>query len=225
MFLCVRKHISKLYTCPIFIKFLCMLPVALALCFSYGIAICYVHTHPFNSTLSGTTWVSRYQKSKTNLDFTAARDNEWQWHQLAHRHICTSLQTDNHASTPPLSFLQTRCPTNSVSRQSTEGKKAVKAVYEICYVLPVFIDEFAFSQNGQNRWCAKKMYTQIQQVAGIMDLTLQHIFKLTHHGAAPAPAGAEVFIYDCLCNVVHFLFRLKIWWLLHRKWFGKEKHS
>jgi len=54
------------------------------------------------------------------------------------------------------------------------------------------------------------MYTQIQQVAGIMDLTLQHIFKLTHHGAAPAPAGAEVFIYDCLCNVVHFLFRLKI---------------
>jgi len=26
--------------------------------------------------------VSRYQKGKTNLDFTAARDSEWQWHQL-----------------------------------------------------------------------------------------------------------------------------------------------
>ena len=29
----------------------------------------------------------------------------WQWYQLNHMQIiCTSLQTDNHASTPPLSF-------------------------------------------------------------------------------------------------------------------------
>jgi len=29
----------------------------------------------------------------------------WQWHQLDHTQIiCTSLQTDNHASTSPLSF-------------------------------------------------------------------------------------------------------------------------
>ena len=26
--------------------------------------------------------MSRYQKGKTNLDFTEARDSEWQWHQL-----------------------------------------------------------------------------------------------------------------------------------------------
>jgi len=26
--------------------------------------------------------VSQYQKGKTNLDFTEARDSEWQWHQL-----------------------------------------------------------------------------------------------------------------------------------------------
>jgi len=62
------------------------------------------HTHArtraFNGPLSGTTRVSRYQKGKTNLDFTKARDSEWQWHQQ----VCTSLQTDNHASTPPLSF-------------------------------------------------------------------------------------------------------------------------
>jgi len=62
--------------------------------------------------------VNRYQKGKTNLDFTEARDSEWQWHQLGHMQICTSLQTDNHASTPPLSFLLARCPschpTNSV---------------------------------------------------------------------------------------------------------------
>jgi len=35
--------------------------------------------------------------------------------------VCTSLQTDNHANTPPLSFLQAGCPscrpTNSVKAQ------------------------------------------------------------------------------------------------------------
>jgi len=67
------------------------------------------HTHPFNGPLSGTTRVSRYQKDKTNLDFTEARDSERQWHQLGHMQVCTLLQTDNHASTPPLSFLQVGC--------------------------------------------------------------------------------------------------------------------
>ena len=63
-----------------------------------------IYTHPFNGPLSRTTRVSRYQKGKTNLDFTDARDSEWQRHQLGHMQVCTSLQTDNHASTPPLSF-------------------------------------------------------------------------------------------------------------------------
>ena len=62
------------------------------------------HTHTFNGPLSGTTRVSQYQKGKTNLDFTGARDSELQWYQLGHMQICTSLQSDNHASTPPLSF-------------------------------------------------------------------------------------------------------------------------
>jgi len=43
--------------------------------------------------------VSRYQKDKTNLDFTEARDSEWQWHQLGHMQVCTLLQTDNYTST------------------------------------------------------------------------------------------------------------------------------
>ena len=38
----------------------------------------HTHTHPFNGPLSRTTRVSRYQKGKTNLDFTEARDSEWQ---------------------------------------------------------------------------------------------------------------------------------------------------
>jgi len=56
------------------------------------------HTHPFNGPLSGTTWVSRYHKGKTNLDFTEARDGEWQWHQLDHMQVCTSLQTVEHSN-------------------------------------------------------------------------------------------------------------------------------
>ena len=36
------------------------------------------HMHPFNGPLSGSIRVSRYQKGKTNLDFTEARDSEWQ---------------------------------------------------------------------------------------------------------------------------------------------------
>ena len=64
----------------------------------------HTRTHPFIGPFSRTTQVSRYQKGKTNLEFTKARDSEWQRHQLGHMQVCTSLQTDNHASTPPLSF-------------------------------------------------------------------------------------------------------------------------
>jgi len=31
-----------------------------------------------------TRLMSWYQKGRTNLDFTEARDSEWQWHQLGH---------------------------------------------------------------------------------------------------------------------------------------------
>jgi len=50
--------------------------------------------------------------------FTGAIASKWQWHQLGHMQICTLTQTHNHASVPPLSFLQARCsschPTNSI---------------------------------------------------------------------------------------------------------------
>ena len=80
-------------------------------------------THPFNGPFSGTTRVSRYQKGKTNLDFTEARDSEWQWHQLGRMQVCISLQTDNHTSTPLLSFVQAGCP----SCRPTNSVKALKA--------------------------------------------------------------------------------------------------
>jgi len=68
--------------------------------------------------------VIRYQKGKSNLDFTEARDSELQWHQLGRVQVCTSLQTDNHASTPPLSFFMGQMPflPPNQERQSTEGR-------------------------------------------------------------------------------------------------------
>jgi len=65
------------------------------------------HSHPFNGPLSGTTRVN----------------SEWQWHQLGHMQACTSLQTDNNASTQPLSFSQAGCP----SCYPTNSVKALKA--------------------------------------------------------------------------------------------------
>ena len=58
-----------------------------------------------------------------NLDFTEARDSEWQWSLLGHIQVCTSLQSDNRASTPPLSFFTGQMPflPPIQQRQSTEG--------------------------------------------------------------------------------------------------------
>jgi len=63
--------------------------------------------------------VGQYQKGKTNLDFTEAKDSEWQWHQQ----VCNSLQTDNHAITPPLRAFTGWMPflPPNQQRQSTEG--------------------------------------------------------------------------------------------------------
>jgi len=69
--------------------------------------------------------VSQYQKGKTNLDFTEARGSEWQWHQLGHMQVCTSPQTDNHASTPPLSFFYRP---DALPAPPTNSVKALKAL-------------------------------------------------------------------------------------------------
>jgi len=68
--------------------------------------------------------VSQYQKGKTSLRCTEARDSEWQWHQLGHMQVCASLLTDNHANTPSLSlFFTGRMPfmPPNQQRQCTEG--------------------------------------------------------------------------------------------------------
>jgi len=87
----------------------------------------HAHTHTrLTALFSGTTQVGRYQKGKPNLDFTEAGDSEWQCHQLGCMQVCTSLQTDNHVSTPPLSFLQAGCP----SCCPTNSVKALKETWD-----------------------------------------------------------------------------------------------
>ena len=100
--------------------------------------------------LSRTTWVFRYLKGKTNLDFTEARDSEWHWHQLGHMQVCTSLQKDNHANTPPLSFFTGRVPflPPNQQRQSTEGTRftcimAVKRVVVLDGIFYYFVCVFS----------------------------------------------------------------------------------
>ena len=41
----------------------------------------------------------QYQKGKTNLDFTEARDSEWQWNQLGYT-VCKSADCSRHITTP-----------------------------------------------------------------------------------------------------------------------------
>ena len=106
-----RGHISEQRTVP---------PTVLSMTRSHTAAPDDTKTHPFNGQLCGTTRVSRYQKGKP---IWILLKQQWQWHQLGHMQVCTSLQTDNHASTSPLSFLQARCP----SCHPTNSAKALKA--------------------------------------------------------------------------------------------------
>jgi len=95
--------------------------------------------------------VSQYQKGKTNLDFTEARDSEWQWHQLRQMQVCTSLQTDNYASTINPQFLQARCP----SCRPTNIVKALKAL-----VFFVFYSQCRKNCHQQGHACCKSSLQQ-----------------------------------------------------------------
>jgi len=90
--------------------------------------------------------VSRYQKRKTNLDFTEARDSEWQWHQLDHMQVCTSLQTDKHAN-PTTQFFTGRMhflPPNQQC-QSTEGTSPREKYPHICNLNFLVLSILSFS--------------------------------------------------------------------------------
>jgi len=82
------------------------------------------YTHPFNGPFPRTTQVSRYQKGKTNVDFTEARDSAWQWHHPGHMQRCAprSRQT-----TMPAPYRSVFTGSGFPSCRPTNSVKALKA--------------------------------------------------------------------------------------------------
>ena len=87
---------------------------------------------------SGTTQVSWYQKGKTNLDFTEARDSEWQWHQLDQMQVCTSLQTTMPAPHHSVFYRPDALPATqpTVSKHWRQNEN-VQNVHNQCQNIPV----------------------------------------------------------------------------------------
>jgi len=147
--------------------------------------------------------VSRYQKGKTDLDFSEARDSECQWHQLGHTQVCTSLQTDNHASTPPLSFLQAGCP-------SCRPTNSVKALNSANVISKHYTGWRRKQWNVYAPWCSPKerQYTRIRTYIARLCLALNvtllafaaerrrpqlcRLISPAHRALSSKPAG-------CLC--------------------------
>jgi len=99
--------------------------------------------------------VSRYQKGKKNLDFTEARDSEWQWHQLGHMQACTLLQTDNHANTPPLVFYRPDALPSAHRRQRHRGHvpdNIWSAGDEVSYIPAKFVKFLLQTHAKQTAW-------------------------------------------------------------------------
>jgi len=89
----------------------------------------YIHLMVF---FSRTTQVSRHHKGKPFWILLEQEMTAWQWHQLDHMQIiCTSLQTDNHASTSPLSFYT---PDALPATQSTVSKHCTPSVIKLLKV-------------------------------------------------------------------------------------------
>ena len=84
----------------------------------------HAHAHVRLMALFGTTQVSRYQKSKINLDFTEARVAVASAGPYASLHLTRDRQPCQHATTQ---FLQAGCP----SRRPTNSIKALKFKYSV----------------------------------------------------------------------------------------------
>jgi len=123
----------------------------------------------------------------SNLDFNEAKMTGWHWHQMDHMQIiCTSLQTDNHAITSSLNFLQARCsswrPTNSV-KASNEGNRML-----ICW----FVNT-GFKPQGCGHYSINSCYIFIHSLRQSVNLNQQSTVKTAH---------VCVFVCISLCTTV-----------------------
>ena len=135
--------------------------------------------------------MSWYQRGKTSLDFTEARDSEW--HSGISWAVCKSGPCSRQ-KTPPPRFLQAGCPscrpTNSQStRQSpcpvftnflcmlptmsvarcSYGSIAICYIFAVLWITCFYIIARNRGQNSDSVWSS-------------IDLLLWHILKLTHRG-------------------------------------------
>ena len=156
-----------------------------------------IYTHMFNGPFSGTTQVSQYQKGKTNLDFTEARNSEWQWHQLGHTQVCTSLQTDNHASAPPLSRLQAGCPscrpTNSVNLINQQFLSPVRAVSLLSSRKPSYCH--CWTETSPT-WTTTGQFSTCHSSLKLMERVVQACLQAHLDGSSLFP-GWNLRIVDC----------------------------
>ena len=100
---------------------------------------CIRHTHTFNGPFPGLPRWAGTRKVKP-IWILLKQESEWRWYQLGHMQVCTLLQTDNHASTPPLRvFLQAGCP----SCRPTNSVKALKAYLYMTHDYNIFLGDFS----------------------------------------------------------------------------------
>ena len=83
--------------------------------------------------------------------------SEWQWHQLSRMQVCTSLQTNNHASTPPLSFFAGRMPvlppTNTVKALKAQSTfKLLKGLFIYFASAAVAVDSSHTTASSSASW-------------------------------------------------------------------------
>ena len=80
------------------------------------------HTHTrLMALFPGLSGSASARKVKPIWILLKQRDSEWQWHQLDHMQVCTLLQANNHASTPPLSFYRPDALPATQPTVTTEG--------------------------------------------------------------------------------------------------------
>jgi len=95
--------------------------------------------------------VSRHQKGKPLWILLEQEMMGWQWHQLDHMQIiCTSLQTDNDASTSPLRFLQAGCP-SCCPANSVKALKAKHPLVDSVQLLSTFAVQELFAECGADK--------------------------------------------------------------------------